>query len=161
LKKATDQVYFALMLSKKAKYALKALEYLAEKQSTGPLRISEIADSQGFPQKFLEAILLELRKDGILRSKLGKSGGYMLNKDPNEIKLGHVIRLLDGPIALVSCVSFKYYAPCEECDDEATCGLRQVCGEVREATNHILDHVSLADILQRKKALIKKTRKKR
>ncbi len=149
------------MLSKKAKYALKALEYLAEQKSAEPLRISDIADSQGFPQKFLEAILLELRKDGILRSKLGKTGGYLLNKDPKDIRLGHVIRLLDGPIALVPCVSFKYYAPCEECTDEITCGLRQVFGEVREATNHILDNVSLADVLQRKNALVKKARKKR
>jgi Rrf2 family protein len=161
LKHKEYTVYFVIMLSKKAKYALKALEYMAEQQSTGPLRISEIADAQGFPHKFLEAILLELRKDGILRSKLGKSGGYMLNKDPKEIKLGHIIRLLDGPIALVPCVSYKYYAPCEECADEATCGLRQVCGEVREATNHILDNVSLSDVLQRKAMLIKKSRKRR
>lgn len=154
-------MFLCCMLSKKAKYALKALEYLAEHQSTGPLRISEIADSQGFPQKFLEAILLELRKDGILRSKLGKTGGYMLNKAPKDILLGHVIRLLDGPIALVPCVSYKYYAPCEECTDEVTCGLRQVFGEVREATNQILDNVSLEDVLQRKSQLIKKAKRKR
>ncbi|MBL7922828.1 MAG: Rrf2 family transcriptional regulator [Bacteroidia bacterium] len=150
------------MLSKKAKYALKALEFIAEHREEGPLRIAEIAAEQGIPQKFLEAILLELRKDGLLRSKLGKSGGYLLNKDPKDIRLGHIIRLMDGPIALVPCVSFKYYARCEECPDEATCGLRQVFGEVREATNHILDHVSLDDVLHRKRLLIRKaSRKKR
>lgn len=149
------------MLSKKAKYALKALEYLAENREQGPLKIAEIADSQGFPQKFLEAILLELRKDGLLRSKLGKAGGYMLNKEPKEIRLGHVIRLMDGPISLVPCVSYKYYSRCEECTDEVTCGLRQVFGEVREATNHILDNVSLADVLQRTTQLTRKASKKK
>mgnify|MGYP000865867403 FL=1 len=150
------------MLSKKAKYALKALEFLAENREQGPMRIAEIADSQGFPQKFLEAILLELRKDGLLRSKLGKAGGYMLNKEPKDIRLGHVIRLMDGPIALVPCVSYKYYSRCEECTDEVTCGLRQVFGEVREATNHILDNVSLADVLKKNLSLsVKKNRMKK
>lgn len=149
------------MLSKKAKYALKALEYMAAQRTTAPIRIAEIAASQGIPQKFLEAILLELRKDGLLRSKLGKNGGYHLNKAPAEIQLGPLIRLLDGPIALVPCVSLKAYAPCDECADEATCGLRQIFGEVREATSHILDHVSLADVLQRTQNLAKKGRKKR
>lgn len=156
-----DYGFFAGMLSKKAKYALKALEYMAAQRTTEPMRISEIAGSQGIPQKFLEAILLELRKDGLLRSKLGKNGGYFLNKAPGEIKLGHLIRLLDGPIALVPCVSFKAYAPCDECTDEATCGLRQIFGEVREATSHILDHVSLADVLQRTQLLSRRSRKKR
>lgn len=149
------------MLSKKAKYALKALEFIATHREEGPLRISEIAEEQGIPQKFLEAILLELRKDGVLRSKLGKSGGYLLNKDPKDIRLGHVIRLMDGPIALVPCVSFKYYSRCEECIDEATCGLREVFGEVREATNHILDNVSLADILSRSRKLMRRSAKKK
>ncbi len=149
------------MLSKKAKYAIKTLEFIAEHQDKEPLRIAEIADKQGFPQKFLEAILLELRKDGILRSKLGKSGGYLLNREPKDIRLGHVIRLMDGPIALVPCVSYKYYSRCEECVDEATCGLREVFGEVREATNHILDNVSLADVLSRKKILLRRSSKKK
>ena len=149
------------MLSKKAKYALKALEYMAENKGNMPLKISQIAEEQNIPQKFLEAILLELRKDGLLRSRLGKTGGYLLNKAPEEIRLGHVIRLLDGPIALVPCVSYKYYAPCEECPDEATCGWRDVFGDVREATNQILDVVTLADVLQRKKTLTKKASRKK
>ena len=149
------------MLSKKAKYALKALEYMAENKGNTPLKISQIAEEQNIPQKFLEAILLELRKDGLLRSRLGKTGGYLLNKAPEEIRLGHVIRLLDGPIALVPCVSYKYYAPCEECPDEATCGCRDVFGDVREATNQILDTMSLADVIKRKRQLVRKVKSKR
>jgi Rrf2 family protein len=149
------------MLSKKAKYALKALEYMAENKGNTPLKISQIAEEQNIPQKFLEAILLELRKDGLLRSRLGKTGGYLLNKAPEEIRLGHVIRLLDGPIALVPCVSYKYYAPCEECPDEATCGWRDVFGDVREATNQILDTMSLADVIKRKRQLVRKAKSKR
>jgi DNA-binding IscR family transcriptional regulator len=85
----------------------------------------------------------------------------LLNKAPEEIRLGHVIRLLDGPIALVPCVSYKYYAPCEECPDEATCGWRDVFGDVREATNQILDTMSLADVIKRKRQLVRKAKSKR
>lgn len=85
----------------------------------------------------------------------------MLNMDPKDIRLGHIIRLMDGPIALVPCVSYKYYSRCEECIDENTCGLRQVFGEVREATNHILDNVSLADVLQRTSELTRKSTKRK
>lgn len=134
---------------------------MAENKGNTPLKISQIAEEQNIPQKFLEAILLELRKDGLLRSRLGKTGGYLLNKAPEEIRLGHVIRLLDGPIALVPCVSYKYYAPCEECPDEATCGWRDVFGDVREATNQILDTMSLADVIKRKRQLVRKAKSKR
>lgn len=134
---------------------------MAENKGNTPLKISQIAEEQNIPQKFLEAILLELRKDGLLRSRLGKTGGYLLNKEPQEIRLGHVIRLLDGPIALVPCVSYKYYAPCEECPDEATCGWRDVFGDVREATNQILDTMSLADVIKRKRQLVRKAKSKR
>ncbi|MBL0096851.1 MAG: Rrf2 family transcriptional regulator [Bacteroidetes bacterium] len=148
------------MLSKKAKYAIKTLEFIAEHHDEEPLRIAEIADKQGFPQKFLEAILLELRKDGILRSKLGKSGGYMLNREPKDIRLGHVIRLMDGPIALVPCVSYKYYARCEECVDEVTCGLRGFWRSKRPQTIY-LTNVSLEDVLSRRKALLRRASKKK
>jgi Rrf2 family protein len=147
------------MLSKKAKYALKALEYIAKKNSDTPILISEISLEQGIPKKFLEVILLELKKAGILRSKMGKNGGYLLQLSPSEIKLGHVIRMMDGPIALVPCVSVKYYAPCDECEDEVTCGLRQVMAQVREATGNILDNVTLAEVLKREKQLLKKKSK--
>jgi Rrf2 family protein len=144
------------MMSKKCKYALKALEYIAKKGGAEPILIAEIAERQNIPKKFLEAILLELRRDGILQSRMGKSGGYLLRQSPEEINIGHVIRLIDGPIALIPCVSFKYYHPCNECEDERTCGLRNVVQEVREATNAILSKVTLADILRREKKLARK-----
>jgi len=142
------------MLSKKAKYALKALEYIAKESLRSPLLIAEIAEEQRIPKKFLEVILLELRRDGILQSKMGKNGGYFLRKPPKEINIGHVIRLIDGPIALLPCVSYKFYEPCNECEDEATCGLRNVMQQVRESTNKILERVSLADMLKREEKLI-------
>lgn len=141
------------MLSKKAKYALKALEYIAQQDRGRPVLIAEIAVSQRIPRKFLEVILLEMRKDGILRSKMGKNGGYFLHIPPEEIKLGHIIRLIDGPIALVPCVSYKFYSACSECRDEETCGLRHALAQVREATNKILNKVSLADILRKERRL--------
>ena len=142
------------MLSKKAKYALKALEYIAKESDRAPLLIAEIAEKQRIPRKFLEVILLELRRDGILQSKMGKNGGYFLRKLPKEVNIGHVIRLIDGPIALIPCVSYKFYEPCSECENEATCGLRNVMQQLRESTNKILSKVSLADILKREQKLI-------
>jgi Rrf2 family protein len=141
------------MLSKKTKYALKALEYIAKKSHGQPIQISEIATSQKIPRKFLEVILLELKKDGILQSKMGKSGGYFLYKKASEIEIGHIIQLIDGPIALLPCVSYKYYVPCEDCQDEETCGLRNVMAEVREATQKILGKLTLADMIQREDQL--------
>jgi len=147
------------MLSKKAKYALKALEYIAKHNDEGPILISEISEKQKIPKKFLEAILLELRKDGILQSRKGKNGGYLLHKKPKDINIGHIIRLIDGPIALVPCVSYKFYHPCPECKDEKTCGLRYAMHQLREASNKILDRFSLAEIV-RKEAELKKSLKK-
>ena len=148
------------MLSKKAKYAIKALEYIAQKDGNTPILIAEIAKEQVIPKKFLEVILLELRKDGILRSKMGKNGGYQLQLPPEEIRLGRVIRLMDGPIALVPCVSSKYYAPCAECKDEATCGLHHIMAKVREATGNILDNVTLDEIVKKERQLLKLAGKK-
>lgn len=147
------------MLSKKAKYALKALEYIAKHNDEAPILISEISKEQNIPQKFLEAILLELKRDGILQSRKGKYGGYLLHKKPKDINIGHVIRLIDGPIALVPCVSYKFYHPCSECKDEATCGLRYAMKQLREASNKILDRFSLAEIV-RKETELKKSRRK-
>ncbi len=141
------------MLSKRCKYALKALEYIAKKGGEKPILIAEISKEQNIPKKFLEAILLELRRDGILQSRMGKSGGYFLKLNADDINIGHVIRLIDGPIALLPCASYKYYTPCEECKDEATCGLRNIVQEVRESTNKILSKVTLADMLGREKRL--------
>ena len=143
------------MISKKAKYALKALEYITKNKDRGHLLISEISEKQHIPKKFLEVILLELKRDAILQSKMGKNGGYTLRSDPKEVTVGHIIRLIDGPIALIPCVSYKFYQRCEECEDETTCGLRNVMAEVREANNKILSTVTLYDIVKRELKLKK------
>ena len=137
------------MLSKKAKYGLKALLVMAEEYGKGPLLISDIAGRDGIPRKLLELILLELKNQGILQSKKGKGGGYALNRPPGSIMIGHIVRIIDGPLAPLPCVSKTAYRRCDECHDERTCGIRIVMREVREATARILDSTSLADILKR------------
>lgn len=141
------------MLSKKAKYAINALVYLAKNYKQGPVLISEISESENIPQKFLEAILLELKKDGMLNSKKGKGGGYYLIKSPEEVNMADVIRSMDGAIALLPCVAHKYYEPCEECKDEATCGIRAVFSEVRNETVLLLKKSTLATILDNEEDL--------
>ena len=137
------------MISKKTKYALKALQYLAQNEKKGPILISELAEKERIPKKFLEAILLELNKKGILQSKKGKRGGYSLAKPPEQITMGQVIRILEGPLAPLPCVSQTAYMKCEECVDEQTCGIRLVMQEVRNATASILDGTTLRDVLER------------
>ena len=149
------------MLSKKSKYAIKALVVLAKEYETHtPKRISEIAESEHIPRKFLEAILLELRNKGILGSKKGVSGGYYLLKKPSEIMLSDLIRITDGPIALLPCVSLNFYERCEECTDEITCGIRDVALEVRDASLRILNGTSLEDIVKREKKLARSAARK-
>jgi Rrf2 family protein len=143
------------MLSKKAKYAINALVYLAREYGKGPVQISQIAESEKIPQKFLEAILLELRKDGLLSSKKGKGGGYYLLNSPDKVNIAEVMRLMDGPIALLPCVSYKYYERCEECKDEAVCGIRDVFLEVRNQTVARLKDATLATIMTRSEELKK------
>ena len=137
------------MLSNKATYALKALLFLANERDKGPILISELAEREAMPKKFLEQILLGLKHHGILQSKKGKGGGYFLGKNPNAVTLGQVIRLIDGPLAPVPCVSQTAYRRCDECVDETTCGIRMVMQQVRDATARILDGTSLADVLSR------------
>ena len=120
------------------------------------MRISVISEQEKIPRKFLEAILLELRNQNFVGSKMGASGGYYLAKHPEEIMLSTVIRVTGGPIAMLPCVSLNFYEPCEECVDEATCGLRNVVMEVREASIRILSKTSLADTLKREQMLEKK-----
>ena len=142
------------MLSKKSKYAIKALVSLAKHFGDGtPLKISTIAEEENIPRKFLEAILVELRNNGLVHSKMGASGGYSLAKHPEEIVLSHVIRISGGPIAMLPCVSLNFYERCEECVNEEICGLRDVILEVREATIKILSKTSLADLLKREELL--------
>lgn len=150
------------MLSKKAKYALQALTVLTKEYGRGPVLISDLAEKEGIPKKFLELILLSLKNKGILQSKKGKGGGYLLGKPPDSITLGEVIRILDGPLAPLPCVSQTAYRKCDECEDETTCGIRPVMKQVRDETAKILDGTSLLDLLnnvekltsRRKEALV-------
>ncbi len=136
------------MLSKKSKYALKALTILAKEYGQGPVLISDIAQREEISRKFLEIILLELKNAGILQSRKGKGGGYSLGRPPRQISLGHVIRVLDGPLAPLPCVSKTAYVRCRECRDERTCGIRMVMKQVRDATAQILDSTTLEDMLK-------------
>src|SRR6202044_2433950 len=114
------------MLSKKSKYALKAMMVLAKEYGQGPVLISDLAQREGIPRKFLELILLELKNHGLLQSKKGKGGGYFLAKPPNTIAAGQIVRIVDGPIAPLPCVSRTAYMRCDECPDERTCPIRLV-----------------------------------
>ncbi len=117
--------------------------------------IREIAQHHHIPQKFLESILLDLRKAGILGSKAGKGGGYFLRKPPKEVNMADVVRLFDGAIAAIPCATFRYYEPCLECENEENCGVRQAFLELRNATVELLKKSSLADILAKEKRLQK------
>jgi Rrf2 family protein len=135
------------MLSQKAKYAMRALLYLAQAEPEKPVLIGDIAEQQHVPRKFLELILLEMKRNGLVRSYRGKNGGYTLAREPQEIFFGHVIRLIDGPLAQLPCASKTAYRRCDDCQDEATCAIRKVLRQVRDASSHILDHTSLADVM--------------
>lgn len=134
------------MLSKKTQYAFKALMYIAREENDTPILIAEIARKENIPLKFLENILLELKKAGILDSKKGKGGGYLFKESPKKIHLARVMRLLDGPIALLPCVSLNFYERCENCD-EKNCGLRDTLILVRDATLKILEKKTVADLV--------------
>lgn len=137
------------MLSKKAKYALKALLYLSKNTDKSVVLIAEISQNEAIPKKFLEQILLELKKQGILQSKRGKEGGYFLGKAPEEIIIGHVVRIIDGPLAPIPCVSKMAYRRCDECADEKTCEIRNLFLLVRDATIEILDNTTLSQLEQK------------
>lgn len=139
-----------MRLSKRGEYGLRAMIDLAEAHHNGAelVQIKEIAERQQIPVKYLEQILLTLKNAGLLHSKMGLGGGYYLAKPAAEITLGQVFRILDGPLAPVNCVSHMAYEPCG-CPDEATCGLRMVMFDVRNAIADILDYTSLADVAGR------------
>ncbi len=134
------------MLSKKTKYGLKALTYIARRGEDIPVQVGEIAKAEYIPQKFLESILLSLRKSGILGSKKGKHGGYYLRKEPSEILMTEVMRILEGPIAMVPCVSLNYYEPCDDCPDEALCSVNKLMIQVRDSTLNVFRNTTLADL---------------
>ncbi len=135
------------MLSKKTKYGLKALAYLACRADRKPVQIAEIARHENIPQKFLESILLTLRKAGILSSKKGKGGGYYLMKEPDEIQMTSVMRVLEGPIAMIPCVSLNFYEKCDDCPDEKTCAVNNLMLQVRDSALEIYRKTSLADLI--------------
>jgi Rrf2 family protein len=135
-----------VILSKKTRYAIVALSRLAKEYGKGPMQIREIAEEEKIPQSFLENILLELKKIGILGSNLGKSGGYFLLKKPEDVNLADVVSHFEGTIALMYCVSERTYRPCEFCKDEATCQIRKVFKEINDTTFNILSKTSLAQL---------------
>jgi Rrf2 family protein len=137
------------MLSHKSKYALKAMIVLATEFGHGPVLIAEVARREGIPRKFLELILLELRNNGIVQSKKGKGGGYYLARSPQQVTLGEVLRVIEGPLAPIPCVSRTAYVKCQECRNERACGIRIVMKDVRDATARILDSTTLGDVLKR------------
>jgi Rrf2 family protein len=143
------------MLSNKVRYAIKAMVALARKYGQGPVLIADLAEQERLPKKFLELILLELRNGGLLESKKGKGGGYSLNRTPDLISVGNVMRVVDGPLAPLPCVSQTAYKRCEECVDEVACGLRMVMKQVRDETASILDGTSLSDVIAREDAAVR------
>lgn len=135
------------MLSKKTKYGLKALAYLGARKDNQPVQIAEIAEQENISQKFLESILLSLRKTGFLGSKKGKGGGYYLIKNPDEILMTDVMRILEGPISMVPCVSLNFYEKCNDCPDEESCAVHRLMLKVRDANLAVYRHNTLADLL--------------
>jgi hypothetical protein len=137
------------MLSKKTQYALQALSYMAEQGGTEPILIAQIAEVKNIPIKFLETILLALKKAGFLGSKKGKNGGYFFVMAPQKIKLSAIFRSIEGPIALLPCVSLNFYEKCADCN-EKKCGINKVMIEVRDNTLAILDKRTVADLSLKK-----------
>jgi Rrf2 family protein len=135
-----------MKLSKRSEYGLRALQDLAAHYGQGPIRTRDLAKNNRIPLKFLEQILLTLNHTGIVRSHRGPQGGYYLSSAPQEITLGEVVRILDGPLAPISCASRTAYEPCS-CPDESNCGLRRVMLQVRDAVAGIMDHTTLADVV--------------
>lgn len=133
------------MLSQKTRYGLRALLHLAQHVGARPAQLADIAQAQAVPRKYLELIMVELKRAGVVSSRRGPGGGYALARPAEEINFAEVIRALDGPIALVPCASENFYARCGDCHDEATCAIRRVMGRVRDGAVAILAATSLAD----------------
>ena len=133
------------MLSQRCRYALKAMLNLARDGSGQPKQVSALATEENIPRKFLEGIMSELRQQGIVDSARGKSGGYRLSRPAELITFGEIMRRMDGPLALLTCVSQNFYKRCDDCTDEKTCELRRVMSRVRREASDILDRTTLAD----------------
>jgi Rrf2 family protein len=135
------------MLTKKTRYALLAMRRLAREYGNGTLMINEIAETELIPKRFLETILLDLKNNGFLTSKLGKKGGYALNKKPEEINMLEIVRLFEGAVALLPCTSTKYYEACENCRNEKKCSIQAVFQDIRDYTYNSLKSKTLADLI--------------
>ena len=135
------------MISQKAKYALRALVALARGKPGQALAIGDIAEQQSIPKKFLEQILLDLKRQGLVVSRRGKAGGYALLRPADTISFGQVLRIVDGPIAPLPCLSKIAYRRCEDCKEEASCEIRRVFARVADATRDVLDRTTIADAL--------------
>lgn len=135
------------MLTYKTRYSILALKRLAAEYGKGPLQINQIAESELIPKRFLESILLELKKNGYLDSKLGKNGGYFLIRRPDQVNLMEIVRLFEGAIAMLPCISEKYYQRCEHCKDEETCTIRMTFKDIREYTFNKLAATTLETLL--------------
>jgi Rrf2 family protein len=146
------------MLSKKCKYAIHALVHMSKKP-TEKFLIKDISEACLIPKKFLETILLDLKRAGILGSKQGKGGGYTLRKSPAEVNLADIVRLFDGAIAAVPCATHKFYEPCEECVDETTCTVRAAFLQIRNATVEMLKSETLESLVKTENKLKARRRK--
>lgn len=135
------------MISQRAKYALRALVKLAGLKDGQSLSIAEIAQTQSIPKKFLEQILLELKRHGIVDSRRGKEGGYLMRRPASDVTYGDVLRAIDGPLALLPCLSIVAYRKCDDCQSEDECEIRHVFARVAESTRTILDQTSILDSL--------------
>jgi Rrf2 family protein len=135
------------MISQKAKYAFKALAHLARQPGEASVRIEAIAEETSVPRKFLEHILLDLKRRGIVASRRGRAGGYVLAMRPEDVTIGDILRVIDGPIAPVPCISRSAYRRCEDCADEKTCVVRRLFADTYAATLLLMDGTTLAEIL--------------
>jgi Rrf2 family protein len=134
------------MLTNKGKYGLKAMVHLAGLQSGEVAQVGDIAETNGIPKKFLDQIFAELRKAGLVHSRKGKTGGYALSRPAEDIRAGHIIRVLDGPLAPIACASVSAYRRCGDCQDEETCAVRRLMIEARNALSKVLDTRTLAEM---------------
>jgi len=135
-------------ISKRTQYGLKAVLALGRRYGEGPVPITTLSDEEGIPLKFLEAILLYLKGQGLLESKKGKRGGYQLDRPPSTITMGSLIRMLEGPLAALPCASESAFRSCEECRDVESCGTRIIMRQVRDAVAEVLDRTTLADLIR-------------
>src|SRR3954469_8093588 len=132
------------MIAQKTRYALRSLLFLAEDEAGGPVQLARIAETQRVPPKYLELIMLDLKRAGLVKSARGPKGGYHLARPADQISFGEIVRSMEGPIALVSCASVNFYEPCGDCHDEATCAIRRAFMVLRDQSTAVLDSISLA-----------------